>query len=240
VLRSPALGLSLVALAWSVGWPFACSATESFVCDADVQCVTDDAAGRCEPEGVCSFPDEACPSGHRYGKLGGELAGECVEVGSSGGGTDPGATSVVPGTTTSPGDDSTGPSATSTSTTASTSSSSATSTSSTSEPETGTETTGPSGTDPYGPCKSDAECPVEGSFCIPSQNGGRSSVCSPPCDMDPCTYEGMAQATPTCVPVTPDFQGCILRCDVPDECPAGMVCEEIMAVGFGYCTWPAP
>lgn len=235
MLRSLVLWLSLAALPWSLS----CSATESFVCDADVQCVTSSAVGRCEPDGLCSFPDEACPSGRRYGKLGGEHAGECVEAGSSDSDTDPGATSVVPeGTegTAGPGDGSSGPSVTSTSTTTSTSSTSTTSTSSTTGPD--PETTGTTDPDPYGPCKTDVDCAVAGSSCLPALSGG--SVCSPPCDVEPCSYEGMAAATVACLPVTGEFQGCILLCDTPEECPEGMVCEEIMAAGLGYCVWPAP
>lgn len=232
VLRPATLWLSLVALPW----PFGCAATESFVCDADVQCVTDVAAGRCEPEGVCSFPDEACPSGHRYGLLAGELSGKCVEAGSSDGGTDPGATSVVPGEPAETGDDSSGPSVTSTSTTGTTTSTSTTSTSSTTEPE--PETTGPTATDPYGQCETIGECPVAGSICLPAPSGG--TVCSPPCDVEPCSFDGMAAATVACLPVLDEFQGCILLCDAPDECPGGMTCEEIMGSGIGFCVWPAP
>lgn len=231
VLRPAALWLPFLALPWSVG----CAATESFVCNADAQCVVDGSAGRCEPEGVCSFPDEGCPSGHRYGLLAGELSGECVEVGSSDASTDPGTSAVVPGGTAETGDGSSGPTATSTSTTGSTTTS-MTSTSSTTEPE--PETTGITNTDPYGPCTADRDCAVAGSLCIPAPSG--SSVCSPPCDVEPCTYEGMAAATPACLPVTRNFQGCILLCDAPDECPGGMTCEEIVKAGIGYCVWPAP
>lgn len=46
----------------------------AFHCDTTDQC----AGGTCEPEGFCSFPDSSCPSGKRFGELGGSLAGTCV------------------------------------------------------------------------------------------------------------------------------------------------------------------
>lgn len=230
VRRSPALWLSLAALPWAA----ACAATESFVCDADVQCVTDVEAGRCEPEGVCSFPDAACPSGHRYGKLAGELSGECVGAGASDGSSEPDATSLVPEGTAETGDGSSGPAATSTTSTSTGTTTTTSMTSTTTEPE----TTGTGVPDPFGACNSDVECAVDGSVCIPAMSGG--SVCSPPCDVDPCTYDGMAAATVACLPVSPDFQGCILLCDAPEECPTGMTCEPLEAMGIGYCVWMAP
>ena len=199
VRRSPALWLSLAALPWAA----ACAATESFVCDADVQCVTDVEAGRCEPEGVCSFPDAACPSGHRYGKLAGELSGECVGAGASDGSSEPGATSLVPEGTAETGDGSSGPAATSTTSTSTGTTTTTSMTSTTTEPE----TTGTGVPDPFGSCNSDVECAVDGSVCIPAMSGG--SVCSPPCDVDPCTYEGMARATVCLRAKYPTAQTCM-------------------------------
>lgn len=46
----------------------------AFHCATSDQCV----GGICEPEGACSFPDVTCPSGKRFGELGGPLAGVCV------------------------------------------------------------------------------------------------------------------------------------------------------------------
>jgi hypothetical protein len=34
--------------------------------------------GVCQPEGVCSFPDDTCPSGQRFGAHSGGLSNECV------------------------------------------------------------------------------------------------------------------------------------------------------------------
>ncbi len=50
-----------------------------FVCEIDADCVSASAAGVCEPEGLCSFPDESCDSGKRFGELSGDEAGQCVD-----------------------------------------------------------------------------------------------------------------------------------------------------------------
>jgi hypothetical protein len=60
----------------------------SFTCETDSQCGAD---GTCS-DGFCSFPDNACPSGLRYGDRSGPLSNQCV-----GGGGDS-------GTDTPPGD----------------------------------------------------------------------------------------------------------------------------------------
>lgn len=57
----------------------ACQGGSYFVCEADDECVGQGGGGVCEPTGACSFPDDACPSGQRYGAASRpELAGECV------------------------------------------------------------------------------------------------------------------------------------------------------------------
>jgi hypothetical protein len=57
---------------------FACGESK-FVCLADEQCSHDAGAGVCQPNGFCSFPDETCASGQRYGEHAGRgLAGSCV------------------------------------------------------------------------------------------------------------------------------------------------------------------
>jgi len=49
-----------------------------FSCTADSECQGAQ-DGRCEPNGACSFADEACGiGGRRYGELSGSLAGTCV------------------------------------------------------------------------------------------------------------------------------------------------------------------
>ncbi len=52
-----------------------CGGNEVFACLDDDAC----AEGICQPEGYCSFPDDACPSGQRFGEFAGDgLAGTCV------------------------------------------------------------------------------------------------------------------------------------------------------------------
>lgn len=59
----------------------ACGASV-FACSSDAQCESDAAAGMCQPEGYCSFPDDACPSGQRFGEAApAGVASECVEPG---------------------------------------------------------------------------------------------------------------------------------------------------------------
>lgn len=51
---------------------------DTFECAADSQCAQNDVAGFCEPQGWCSFPDEECDSGRRFGGLAGTLSNTCV------------------------------------------------------------------------------------------------------------------------------------------------------------------
>jgi hypothetical protein len=48
-----------------------CSLDRTGKCASDYECVVSGHQGFCEPSGVCSFPDHACPSGRAY-------RGECV------------------------------------------------------------------------------------------------------------------------------------------------------------------
>lgn len=57
----------------------ACSPS-AFNCEDDSGCAGAQVGGFCEPSGFCSFPDEGCPSGRRYGEFAGQnLGGACVE-----------------------------------------------------------------------------------------------------------------------------------------------------------------
>lgn len=95
-----------------------CGGGEVFACLDDEAC----AGGVCQPAGFCSFPDEACETGQRFGEFAGEgLAGMCVGAGagtSTGSGSattgQPLATTTGPTTaattgTSGPADSSTGP-----------------------------------------------------------------------------------------------------------------------------------
>lgn len=47
----------------------------AFHCDRDDQCT---GGGSCQGNGLCSFPDQGCASGQRYGGLSGDLSNVCV------------------------------------------------------------------------------------------------------------------------------------------------------------------
>ncbi len=91
-MRARFLGIYGFLLALSVG----CGGGGAFSCLEDVDC----GGGVCEPSGFCSFGDDACPSGQRYGgaaPVG--LASRCVPIESSGetGQVPPQATTDTPG-----------------------------------------------------------------------------------------------------------------------------------------------
>src|SRR5690606_29210217 len=57
----------------------ACQGRGYFVCGDDRDCATAEGGGVCQPEGACSFHDDTCPSGQRFGAAGEPaLAGQCV------------------------------------------------------------------------------------------------------------------------------------------------------------------
>lgn len=61
-----------------------CNRNDAFVCGSDSECSSDDGEGTCQPTGYCSFPDDACVSGQRYGDLArDDLARLCVPPGES-------------------------------------------------------------------------------------------------------------------------------------------------------------
>lgn len=84
-LRRSSLGLGLGLLLGA-----SCINVESvFTCLTDEDCIEEGGAGGvCEPNNLCTFPDEACPEGKRWHGRAAELAGKCYEPGDIGGGTD--------------------------------------------------------------------------------------------------------------------------------------------------------
>lgn len=77
-----------------------------YLCQDDANCPS----GQCETSGFCSFPDEACDSGRRYGEFAGEgLGGKCVTESEPETDTDAttGLTTALPASTTLEGDEST-------------------------------------------------------------------------------------------------------------------------------------
>lgn len=93
------------------GWVSgACTGAGTFLCESDQQCA-DGSEGVCQPNGLCSFPADDCPSGQRYGQHSGPLSGECVEpdAGNTGGRTSTGEAGGVEASTTGGGGDATAP-----------------------------------------------------------------------------------------------------------------------------------
>lgn len=72
--------LAAACLALAAG---ACGKLDTFACAQSSECVHDGLAGTCEPGGLCSFPDESCPSGKKYGEFAGDQSGLCVEPGAT-------------------------------------------------------------------------------------------------------------------------------------------------------------
>lgn len=67
----------------AVGFGAGCKGAPAFVCESSDEC---NPGGTCEGTGFCSFPDEACASGDRYGGYAGDgLSNTCVgETGADG------------------------------------------------------------------------------------------------------------------------------------------------------------
>src|SRR5262249_3365453 len=73
--KTRALGLALLG---AVALGAACNVPDVFTCSAASQCVHDGTAGRCESSGFCSFADDSCAGGYRYGGFSGEGSSQCV------------------------------------------------------------------------------------------------------------------------------------------------------------------
>ena len=218
-----------------LGLVLGCS-TREFLCQSSDECVSSPDAGICEESGYCSFPDDACPSGHRYGELSGPFSGQCTgpAEGTSTSSTSPttfesdSVASETGGMVTSI----TGPAADESSTgaitvgTKSTGSDPTTDGSST-EPNPGDESTAGGTVDPYGPCRDG--CTLPGAICLSSNQG--ESVCASPC-ADPTTpeascpaplVEGYALACASTQMGGGDF--CVMLC-MGAVCPGTMTCRE--------------
>ncbi len=88
-----------------------CTTTSLFTCADSTQCAAEGVAGRCEATGFCSFADDACESGQRYGDFSGSLSQTCVPADASGS-TGPAraetSSTLIPGTGTGDHDPPTG------------------------------------------------------------------------------------------------------------------------------------
>ena len=72
----------------TVGLVAAGCGTEHFSCTDASECRDGARFGTCQPNGACSFDDESCPSGQRYGRYSSaELADQCVPPADAGDGS---------------------------------------------------------------------------------------------------------------------------------------------------------
>ena len=73
------LRIVAVLVAGAVAASTACSESSGFLCSSDDECKDADIQGVCEDLGYCSFPDEVCATGRRFGELAPDgIAGFCV------------------------------------------------------------------------------------------------------------------------------------------------------------------
>jgi hypothetical protein len=56
----------------------ACLRAGEFKCETSADCVRSGVAGICESNQFCSFPDDTCESGNRFGDLSGSSTNQCV------------------------------------------------------------------------------------------------------------------------------------------------------------------
>jgi len=69
-----------LACALACGLALACTSPTAFVCSESSDCTDGSFSGMCQANGYCSFGDDTCASGQRYGDLApNDLAGTCVE-----------------------------------------------------------------------------------------------------------------------------------------------------------------
>ena len=231
--------LRAVAFAAAVGL-LASSACGSalFVCGGDDDCAGAGAAGVCEAQGWCSFPDESCASGRHFGELAGDgLAGTCVPSAddTSGPGT-AGSGSTAPGTSAS-----TTPSG----------SQSGTESNGTDDPTIASLEGGPStspgessGNDTHAAACGDGFIDA-GEACDDGNNNGAGGDCRADCQLNVCG-DGDVGGAEEC-DGTPDcMKSCQLpecgngqldpreQCDVGVDPPARLLCSSIGYVSGNY------
>lgn len=103
-MRGVAAALGLVGGAWAAS---ACGSSV-FACASDDQCQAGAVAGQCQPSGYCSFPDDSCASGQRYGgSAPDDVANACVVPDDASTGTGMGEPSTRGGETPDPDPDGT-------------------------------------------------------------------------------------------------------------------------------------
>lgn len=206
----------------------------AFVCVSEEDCRDGAAQGVCQAGGQCSFPDDACGSGQRYGDHGATSPGECVPI----------ATSTSDDTSASEVSlEATGASTTTSTTDATTSTTSGVGTTSdattlltdaatTDQPQ--PDVGGPSNR-PYEPCS--AVC--EGT-CITHASGGYD-LCGPTCGpngMCPHVQIGSDAFMTSCgTDYGSSIEVCGIVCEGDLDCPNATFCVPTFG-DVGLCLWP--
>ena len=205
---------------------------DTFACSDDTNC----SGGRCESNGYCSFPTDACPSGQRFSEHSGPFSGECVPTEDGTDATDPADTTGTADPTDTTG--TTDP----TDTTDSTDTTDPTSTTDPADPTDPTDpvTTGPSDPttsdttdtssgDPDGSnCAENEQC--QSGFCYLTPLGGVCGECASDGD---CNNGGCNLPNPLVRPAiastcnTGTLGG---GCQTNDVCSDGLSCVEIINV----------
>lgn len=194
---------------------------DPFVCNTDGQCLEGGAQGMCQPSGVCSFEDDGCESGQRFGEHAGALANQCVPPGNGEStGAPPvedttgstGATSAVggEGSSSSGRDDGSSDGGEDDSTSSSEGS------------------TGASGLPDGSSCSEAAECQSGHCFIVAALGG----VCGECTNDSDCRY-GCGAANPLVDPATPstcDDGSLGAGCESDDSCQSDLVCAPVLDV----------
>jgi hypothetical protein len=235
--------LAPVALTLSIVVEVSCLARSVFTCATDDECRTDHEEGICQDDGFCSFPDDECESGQRYGAHAGEGKGStCVPLEDAATTTETAtsspetsSTSTADSTTEATGETATGETglgSTDTGDTTDPGDTGATGTTSTDGTSTG------AAPEPvYPPCdlSSDPECPQDFDGCSSySSEDGSGTHCTYSCtNADQCPMPESGTATMTC-----GASLCRISCGGAATCPDGMQCIDTQ---WGMrCIWPDP
>ena len=245
----PVRGSTAVAAWLGIAIGFACTGNPLFLCHDSSDCTENGVDGTCQPGGLCSFPDDDCTTGQRYGNHAGNVSGECVpNVDETGGeattASSATATSNATATTNPVVDGTSTGEPTDTTTTdpdPMTSTSAAASTgegSTTSEVSAGTDSGGTNMTaQPYGLCDEMTPCPQDW-MCVDFTGMGNTAC------VHPCGVMGVEQPCPPHpdgLDVTCYAEGganvCLMTCgpSMMQMCPPGFSCVEDMTLTTSLC-----
>ncbi len=207
-------------------------APDAFFCAEDGQCLQSGVQGTCEPSGVCSFPDDDCDSGRRFGEFAGALANSCVPVQSAGTSGGEAMTSAIPATDGPTSDGAVDLDGTSTGSRPSTSSGGDGSTGrGSSEGDTG-QGSGTGGSPNGADCSDPTEC-ASGHCGLLGALGGVCSECTDDAD---CRW-GCAPPNPLVSPAIPGAcvdGGLGASCQSAEACQDALVCAQVLdAQGIG-------